>query len=210
MIETTPLPPAELELFKQLKRLNVIFDVGARVDVDYIELWPKSQHHLFEPVPEFVADLEIKVGGRENVWINAYGLGDINEERGYKDALQAFVGSGSCPLDADVDRVFSIKTLDGYVKEHAVKKIDFLKIDTEGHDEKVISGGLKTLGKIRFIQYEHWGQPNKEAINQLLHGFEIYDVGYRNVFCMNKKLVSEAERARLSTYILDNKLCELA
>ena len=47
MIEQTPISKEELELFKQLKDLKVIFDVGARTDTDYLEIWSNAQHHLF-------------------------------------------------------------------------------------------------------------------------------------------------------------------
>ena len=39
--------------------------------------------------------------------------------------------------------------------------------------------------------------------------FDCFDVGYRNVFCINKTLVSQEERDRLNKYIVDNKLADL-
>ena len=206
----SPLPTEELELFKELRDLEVIFDVGARTDTEYLDLRPDAEHHLFEPNPVFFKELEMKVGNKPNVFANNFGLGDKEEGRGYYSPLQGFLGSGSVPEDAIPDCNLSLKTLGWYFEEKGLKKIDFLKIDTEGHDLKVIIGAYNWRDKIRFIQYEHWGEHNNKMIKGLLcEEFDIENVGYRNMFCKNRSLVSEEERNRLKIYIKDNKLGEL-
>ena len=75
-MEHTLIPTEELEVFKALKNIKVVFDVGARVDIDYLNIFPKATHHLFEPNPEFFKELKEKVGDRKNVYLNYYGLGD--------------------------------------------------------------------------------------------------------------------------------------
>ena len=210
IMDQTPLPKEEMELFKQLKDLKVIFDVGAREDIEYLDLWPESEHHLFEPNPVFFEELAKKTENKPNVFANNYGLGDKEEVKGYNEGLQAFAGVGGCPENYKSDLEFPIKTLDSYVIEKDIKQIDFLKIDTEGYDLKVLLGATNWFHIIRFIQYEHWGKHNNLMIKGLLsEDFDTVDIGYRNVFCMNKKLVSEEERARLRKYIEDNKLGEL-
>lgn len=206
----TPLPKEELELFKQLKDLKVIFDIGARIDTDYIELWPEAEHHLFEPNPEFFRVLEVKAEGKPNVFVNNFGLGDKEEKKGYYPPLQAFMGSGGAPEEALNGLILPITTLGKYVTDKGITSIDFLKIDTEGYDLKVLIGAYNWFKMIKFIQYEHWGEHNnKMTIGLLQDDFEVYNIGYRNMFCMNKNLVSIDERDRLKTYILDNKLGEL-
>ena len=206
----TPIPEKELELFKQLKDLKVIFDVGAREDTDYLDLWPDSEHHLFEPNPEFFEILKVKVLDTKNVFLNNFGLGDKKEERTYHNLLQSFTGSGAVGDSLTWHLKLPLTTLGAYITEKNIKQIDFLKIDTEGFDRKVILGAYNWLYMIKFIQYEHWGEVDNKMIKGLLQDkFEIYDVGYRNVFCMNKELVSEEERATLKKYIEDNKLSEL-
>ena len=208
----TPIPKEELELFKQLKDLQVIFDVGARTDTDYLEIWPNSKHHLFEPNPEFFKELEEKVKDKPNVFANNFGLGDKNETRGYYHPLQSFLGNGNAPdnAKAEFSTMLPIITLGKYVTENKIKQIDFLKIDTEGHDLYVLIGAYNWRNTIKYIQYEHWGEHNNKMIKGLLHDeFDIEDVGYRNMLCMNRNLVSEGERTRLKDYIKENKLCEL-
>lgn len=208
---TTPIPKEEIELFKQLKDLKVIFDVGARTDTDYLEIWPESQHHLFEPNPEFFDELYKKVEGKPNVYANKYGLGSRNQAMGYVNGLQSFVDSEAINNPYTVgELLLPMKTLDTYFLETGIKQIDFLKIDTEGYDLKVLLGATNWFHIIKFIQYEHWGKHNDLMIRGLLsEHFDVFNVGYRNVFCMNKNLVDEIERQRLMAYITDNKLGEL-
>ena len=206
----SPIPKEELELFKQLKDLKVIFDVGARDDTNYLELWPEAEHHLFEPNPEFFEVLSEKVKDKPNVFANNFGLGDKKEDRGYHKYLQGFSGSGAVGDNTNLEWKLPLNTLGWYIEEKGIKQIDFLKIDTEGFDLKVLIGAYNWLGMIKFIQYEHWGEHNnKMTIGLLQDDFEIHNVGYRNMFCMNRKLVSEDERAELREYIVNNKLCEL-
>jgi len=205
----TPIPKEEIGLFKQLKDLKVIFDVGAREDVDYLEICPKAEFHLFEPNPIFFKDLKVKVGGRAN--LNNFGLGDKATEMGYHENLQSFVDSPAVGNPSSQgDMVLNIKTLDWYIIDRKIKQIDFLKIDTEGYDLKVLLGATNWYHIIKFIQYEHWGEHNKRMTNGLLQeDFDLEYVGYRNTFCMNKKLVNAKERKRLKTYIKEQGLADL-
>ena len=144
------------------------------------------------------------------MFLNNFGLGDKEEVRGYQDGRQAFLGSAGLDDGNARDRLLPIKRLDGYIPEKGIERVDFLKVDTEGFDLKVLIGGVSFFHIIKFIQYEHWGEVDNRMIKGLLAPeFDCYDVGYRNVFCMNRNLVSEEERSRLKTYIRDNKLGEL-
>ena len=47
----TRIPTDELEFARTLKDVNVVFDVGARTDTDYFDIFPNAEFHLFEPNP---------------------------------------------------------------------------------------------------------------------------------------------------------------
>lgn len=179
-MEHTKIPTEELEIFKSLKNIKVVFDVGARADVDYLELKPNIELHAFEPNPDFFEELKTKIGDRKNVYLNNYGLGDVEGEFEYNNSSQAF-NNGECPPGSP-DRKLPVKTLDWYVKEHKIKRIDFLKIDTEGYDYKVLLGGKEALKITRYIQFEHWD--NVQAFHNLIgKDFWFKNIGYRNVLC---------------------------
>jgi hypothetical protein len=46
--------------------------------------------------------------------------------------------------------------IDDYVAEHAVRRVDFMKVDTEGHDLSVLRGARRALedGTIRALSFE--------------------------------------------------------
>jgi len=209
MIASTQ-PREELELFKQLKRLRVIFDVGARTDVEYLSLLPNATFHLFEPNPDFYEELKEKVWKirkGKGIYLNQYGLGDKSGVVSYNTTNQACCGGDQGEFEGHYE--VNLQTLKDYCARQGVERIDFLKIDTEGYDFKVLSGGLGLLPKIRYIQYEYWNNPIK--LRELLGDwFEMENIGYRNVLAMNKNLVPQAERKRLKQYILDKELAGLA
>lgn len=195
-----PLPKEEIELFKQLPNLNVIFDVGSRDDTEYFDIYPGAEYHLFEPNKEFAKNLRDKIGDKQNVHINEVGVGDIETSTGYDTQFQAFV-CGENPIESS-DVVYPVITLDRYARENNIPRIDFLKIDAEGYDFKVLLGALSVLPITRFIQYEHWD--DKKEFHALLgESFDMEYVGYRNVLCMNKSLVDVRTRNKVREFIED-------
>ena len=46
-----------------------------------------------------------------------------------------------------------LTTLDSFVKENGIDKIDFIKIDVEGNEKFVLEGGKETLEKYRPLVY---------------------------------------------------------
>lgn len=52
-------------------------------------------------------------------------------------------------------RKCKLNTIDYFFSEKNLKKIDLLKIDTEGHEFKILKGAKKTLKLIKFIYFEH-------------------------------------------------------
>jgi hypothetical protein len=74
-----------------------------------------------------------------------------------------------------------IRTLDEYVEQEGVVRIDFLKIDTEGFELEVLKGACKSLHKIEMIQFEYGGcyPDNNVTLAQVYqflqhHGFRYF------------------------------------
>ena len=198
----TPLPKEELAVFNLLEGLEVIFDVGARIDVDYALMRPEAICHLFEPSPEFFTELEEKTRDIPNVRLNNFGMSDMMGEFYYDPNVQSFRNQNP------IHKPLPVRTIEWYCKEKGIGSIDFLKTDTEGWDYKVIVGAKALWPHIKYIQYEHWN--DDERYRALLGDlFECEYIGYRNGFCMNKVLVSQEERQRLIQFIRDNKMGEL-
>lgn len=144
----------ELKIFKTLKDVKVVFDVGAR-DSQYLKAKPGIEIHYFEPHKEFADKLE---GGI----VNQFGLSDKAGKGLYHPLTESFSSLGKL--------IYPLKTLDWYAKD--IPQIDFLKIDAEGMDYKILLGGKETLKKVRYLQFEYWDGVQKFV--DLLKDFDLF------------------------------------
>lgn len=178
----TVIPEDELKVFASLPNVKVVFDVGAREDVDYLILKPGIKLHCFEPDPVTFQELKANVGNIPNVYLNNFGLGDV---AGHYEFGGQVTGKR---LEKPTDSSIEIKLLDDYVRQRRIKRIDFLKIDVEGFDERVLIGGKETIKKCRYIQYEQAINSSKYGFNKFLpeDQFDMYYIGYRNVLGVRK------------------------
>lgn len=167
----------ELYLYRFLEpKCAVIFDVGLG-ESPYYTLEESVSYHLFEAYPPYFSKNFEKYGGMSNVKVNLLALGSEKTELPfyYKYGM-SFVKRADF---ATTDIVIKTDTLDNYIEENNVDKIDFLKIDTEGWEFPIIKGAERSLSKISHIQFEYGGTwPEggfkiKEAYDFLgQHGFE--------------------------------------
>lgn len=169
---------------ERLDDVRVIIDVGAK-DTEYPIEYPDAICHLFEPNPRHFDELQALYGDNENIILNNYGLGDKEELKEYDTTLESFGSSDALPYGAG-GPVCPIKTLDWYLEENEIDRVDFLKIDTEGYDYKVLKGGTRAIAMTRYLQYEHWDDKGK--FEDMLRGiFDMDYIGDRNVLCKKKQ-----------------------
>jgi FkbM family methyltransferase len=205
-LNQTPIHYTELDVFRRLQDVWVVIDAGARTDTDYLEIKPHIVCHLFEPHTDFFKVLADKVGNHANAHLNNYGLGDVEGIFSYHEDNQTM--SGGEAWIGTTDTKFPIKRLDDYVTEKGITRIDFLKVDCEGYDYKVLLGAQEALKVTRYVQYEYWDL--KDQYKLLLEkDFHMEEIGYRNVLCINRTLVPVKHRYELVQYIQENKLAEL-
>ena len=157
----------EAEVLKRLAPANLktVFDVGANVG-EYtkaaLAAFPEAKVHAFEVAPETAKELstnldsEIAAG---RVKLMTYGLSDVPgtlEMYYYPENNQLTSYSKRHPEYESVKFTADISTLDAYCEEAGIDAVDFLKIDIEGHEFKVIQGGanLFTKGGVAALQFE--------------------------------------------------------
>jgi len=159
-------PKTEIEFFNIIKNdVKIVFDIGARDDIDYIKNSYDSsrEFHLFEPVPEFILNCKEQIENlspsddiNNEIHLNPFGIGSENGFMDYYPNTQSFVFRTHDANSVDVGLSFEIKTLDTYCKENSINKIDFLKIDIEGMEIDVLNGGKKIIEKsTKIIQFEY-------------------------------------------------------
>lgn len=172
-------PMEERKIFYLLKdKFEIVFDVGARNEISFYQMKNNCSYHLFEPNIKFFNQLKKQVAQlrNHNIKINNFGLSDKKADNCiYYEKSQSFIINPTLK-DGDIDTGlrFSLRTLDDYIVENRIPKIDYLKIDAEGSDYKIMLGGLKTIkeNKVSYIQFEYWDGIKKFA--DLLENFNLY------------------------------------
>lgn len=154
---------------KQLPAAAVVFDVGANQG-DYTlllaKLMPEATILSFEPSSRTFAMLQEKV--KDLKQIRSFHLGLSNSEVEI-NLYSNQDGSGLASVHQrrldhfgiafDQSETVRMRTLDGFCDEQKIDRIDFLKLDVEGHELEVLKGAAARLesDRIAVIQFEFGG-----------------------------------------------------
>ncbi|MFL6282256.1 MAG: FkbM family methyltransferase [Pyrinomonadaceae bacterium] len=149
----------------------VVFDVGANVG-DYSltvrRHVPAAEVYAFEPSAHVYEELarNVSAAGR----VRPFNLGLSDEEKTVE--LYSYTVEGAeASLISSIDRrlptqvlnvevsaseAVKVQTLDRFCEEQGVGRIDFLKLDVEGHELAVLRGAGRMLseGRVSMIQFE--------------------------------------------------------
>lgn len=177
----------------------VFFDVGANVG-DFTSLlisaFPSAKVHAFEPHPRTFSRLQARRWSGA-VKCHEVALGSSQTTAMLYDRAD-FQGSSHASLHAAViseihkQQVVSVEvrssTLDAIAAEENIDFIDFLKIDTEGHELEVLKGASRLIGAdaIGCIQFE-FNEMNVQSrvflrdFRELLRNFDFYRLLPRGV-----------------------------
>ncbi|HAP19659.1 MAG TPA: FkbM family methyltransferase [Lachnospiraceae bacterium] len=146
----------------------VLFDAGANVGEYTLNLLHYFDHasiHSFEPAQETYRTLCQNVKSPNVCLINA-GLSDKCSEQTlfYDEANSKLASLYNRQLDYfgihySKSETVSLDTIDHYCQERGISQIDFLKIDVEGNELKVLLGAQQMIssGCIHAIQIEFGG-----------------------------------------------------
>jgi len=145
---------------------RLALDVGANVGVwtgAALQLWPNCRVHAFEVSPHTYKRLEAAVeklllGTR----LELHGMG-LAEQEG-KQTMYYFPGHDELTCDSPRHESYvrvpfeaNFTTLDIFCGERGIEEIDYLKIDVEGAEHRVLRGARSLLqnDKIACIQFEY-------------------------------------------------------
>jgi FkbM family methyltransferase len=213
-------------IFDVLKREpGIIFDIGANNGEYANQLrrrFKTSAIHCFEPVPKNYADLltnvknsniichNIAMGKEDGVLklFKASGDGDGSMVTAYQGTIKnvfTFVGEVNETMECPITTIdnFCVDTID---------KIDFLKIDVEGHELEVLKGAPRMIGenRINIIQFEFnefniFSKSFLWDFYEILPGYDFYRILPKNKLLPLKAYNSVNEIFRYQNILAVNK-----
>lgn len=177
-----------------MKDSKFLLDIGANIG-NHTLFWSQNINYAaiysFEPFPANYERLVNNVANNslKNVFPSNCGVGAC---KGYTSILRfSEENYGATALDTQISDSGDIKIIDidSFVSEYGLNQIDFVKIDTEGFEESVLSGMRQTIE----LHYpDLWIEVSEESfhyvINTLLAmGYVIVDVEGFNILFLNAK-----------------------
>lgn len=160
----------------------VVLDCGAHIG-EYTALFaslvgPDGEVHAFEPDPRVFGILleNIHRNGLKNVRAWQKALGEMERVTEFRLATDP-TGSALAQLASDADGETAqvvVTTLDAYVEEFGLKRVDAIKVDVEGAEELLWAGSGRLLSEVcpGFIVIECHRKPDP-----IVHRLE--NCGYR-------------------------------
>jgi FkbM family methyltransferase len=143
---------ADIARLGVLGRAEKIVDVGANVGdtvARFAAAFPEARIFAIEPAPDTYARLEQRYRDDPRVITKCV-------------AFSSEAGTGQLDLSVpstfrrlgNVGTTVELTTLDTFCTNNEIGRIDLLKIDTEGHDLEVITGGSLVLTRTTIVQTE--------------------------------------------------------
>lgn len=174
-----------------------IVDIGASGGID--PRWPKLTSSfkgiLFEPDPREYEDLRSKAG--KNLIVLNSALSDSVNTMNFNLCRKQEVSSVYLPNTKvlkkfpdserfEVNRTITLTTdtLNNQLRKNGISEIDFIKIDTQGHELPILSGSSDYIDKVVGLEIEvefielYKGQPLFYDVNHFTqkNGFELFDI----------------------------------
>lgn len=180
----------DLNRFFEIENFKTVFDVGANVgqtSLEYASFFRGAHITAFEPVSSTYRQLNAKTAANNRIRTINMGLSDSTGE----NTIHLHETSDTNSFDHMSGNSIGIEkvkttTLDEYCETNNVDRIDFLKIDVEGHEKHVLRGASRMLEqkKVALIQAEVMPFPTDgpwvamPEINSLLHknGFQLFGI----------------------------------
>ena len=157
--------------------LKIIFDVGAHkgeFSSNILKYFRSPKIYAFEPQSEIYLELKKNFYKSKNFFPYNKALSDKNKKKRLNINMKSststfsrynknskwrkfkeFLLTGSKKSSFLRSEIVNVVSIDSFCKKRNIDKIDLLKIDTEGHEAKVLKGATRMLKKnIRYILIE--------------------------------------------------------
>jgi 2-O-methyltransferase len=210
---------------------RVILEIGAHHGWHteaFLRLFPDAVIYAFEPDPRAIAKFKANISNPRvhlfEIAISAmdgeaefHASGGLRPGMSYTDAERIYPHgwdqSGSlrapkthkakwpwCKFDRTIP--VAIRSLDSWAQEHGVGSVDFIWADMQGAEGDLISGGLTTLARTRYLYTEYSDEeiyeeePTLQMLLDMLPNFYVLKRYPSDVLLKNKTLEEPAQQNR--------------
>ncbi len=145
-----------LELY--LKQDDIVLEAGANIGSETLlisKILNKGTIYCFEPNPYSFERLKINISINElkNVYAYDYALGEADNEIKFHIYPKGFCNSGmsSKYMETSITHEITViqKTVDTFVHENNITKLDFIKMDIQGAEIDLLNGASETLKRFK-------------------------------------------------------------
>lgn len=183
--------PEEVTLWDIIQnKCKVAFDIGID-DISHLVHHRRPENdvkiYLFEPSQRLIPVVRKMYQNIKNVFIYNIGFGDTNGTFNLFNNSKSIFQRTVCRDEENTS--ITIERLDDFCLNNGITEIDFLKIDTEGYDGRILLCGAKIIKTCKWIQIENFSiiETNQDIKQQVVNL-----VKTMNLFCykmINTKIV---------------------
>ena len=165
-------------LFSKLTHTAIALDIGANIgNHSCIFSTYFDRVIAFEPNPQVAALLRVNAMGK-SIEVVEKGLSDIHGRLNFKICNSNLGGSKIVNYKSDI--IVEVDTLDRLTNHLLLDNVSFIKIDVEGHEDKVLAGAIKLLdNQTPVLSLELHSHNLSESISKLLS-----QVGYNYFYLL--------------------------
>lgn len=187
------------ELMARVPSGGVFFDIGSYFG--YYSLLAARRGasvYAFEPAPANFLLLEnhIALNALPQVQPFPLALSDVTGRAFFAFASAENRGTGHLADAGEAGEDVALTTLDAFVDEHAIARLDALKLDVEGAECRVLAGGRETLRRFRPTMLVELNPPclDRAGSSETALLGALSDLGYRLMRATARGLVPFTER----------------
>ncbi|MBS1638280.1 MAG: FkbM family methyltransferase [Bacteroidetes bacterium] len=185
-------------LYRLVNKNDVIFDIGANIGWYSNHLskkLPGATIYSFEPIPETFAQVKrnTELNQAKNIILNNFAFSNQKQTLTFYYSPTVTGASSSVNItenDSMVKLECQANTIDAFVNDQKIQKLDFIKCDVEGAELMVYQGGTETLKKHKPIVFTEmlrkWAAKFNYHPNDIIRLFS--DIGYNCYISQQGKL----------------------
>ncbi|RXF74317.1 FkbM family methyltransferase [Hansschlegelia zhihuaiae] len=179
--------------------LNVLYDVGANIgrwSIEAQRVLPGARFELFEPLVGRYKPVDdaVRFSQIRDYGLHPVALSDENKTDNIKLLGNMGVGSSILLLDADRRKDIPLiecdyARMDDIVAAKGLRAPDFIKLDTQASELRILKGAVETLKKNKFVLVETWMRRSYGPETPLFH--ELANFMYEQDYILYEIILSE-------------------